>query len=269
MYPVPMEIIDFHTHAFPDHLAGRAIAALLDSVERAKACTDGTLAGLQASMRKNRISRSVLLPIATKPAQVPKIIETCKAWMLQDCVPFGSLHPDSPSMDSDIRLLKAYGVRGVKLHPEFQNFHIDDPGVFPMYDALSQARLIAVFHAGKDPGPFSGDHALPAAFKAVHANFPRLKIVAAHMGGWQVWDQVRRHTAGLPIFFDTSSVRDHLPREEFLRLARKHGTERILFGSDSPWFEPGDDLRWLDSIGLKADELEQILHKNAEALLGL
>jgi hypothetical protein len=263
-----MKIIDFHTHIFPDRLAGRAIAALLDSVDRGKAHTDGTLSGLRASMRKSRITRSVLLSVATKPEQVPKINDAGRAWMSPDCVPFGALHPGSRSLGNDVRGLKEHGFKGVKLHPEFQDFHVDDPRVFPMYEALSGEGLIAVFHAGKDPGPFTSDHGLPAAFKAVHRNFPRLRMVAAHMGGWQVWDEVERHTAALPIFFDTAAVREYLPCDAFLRLARKHGTERILFGSDSPWFEPTDDLRWLESAGFTAGELERILHKNAEALLG-
>ncbi|HAH08075.1 MAG TPA: amidohydrolase [Elusimicrobia bacterium] len=263
-----MRIIDFHAHAYPDHLAARALKTLLDSVDRGQAHTDGTVAGLRASMQKNGIAKSVLLSIATKPSHVPKIADACKAWLAPDIMPFGSLHPASVTMDEDIRRLKDCGLRGVKLHPEFQDFHVDDRKVFPMYEALSAAGLITVFHAGNDPGPFTSDHGLPPAFKTVHLSFPCLKMVLAHMGGWQAWDEVDRHTAALQIFFDTSSVMQHLPKEAFLKLARKHGTERILFGSDSPWFEPADDLRWLDSAGLSSDELERILHKNAEALLG-
>lgn len=262
-----MTIVDFHAHVYPDRLAARAIRTLLDSIERGQAHTDGTVAGLRESMRRNGIAKSVLLSIATKPSQADKIAEVCRGWLAPDCIPFGSVHPASPALREDVRRLKDYGLRGVKLHPEFQDFHVDDPAVFPMYEELCAAGLIAVFHAGKDPGPFTSDHGLPPAFKTVHRAFPRLKMVLAHMGGWQAWDEVDRHIASLPVFFDTSSVMQHLPREAFLKLARKHGVERILFGSDTPWFEPADDLRWLDSVGLSSDEFERILHKNAEALL--
>jgi uncharacterized protein len=262
-----MKIIDFHAHIFPDALAERALSALLQCAPGVAAHTDGTLAGLRTSMKKSGIDKSVLLPIATKPGQVPTINATCAGLTAEDTIPFGTLHPDTADIDAEIKKLKTIGVKGIKFHPEYQDFYIDDRRLFPVYELLQAERMIVVFHAGKDPGPFTCDHALPPAFATLMWNFPHLSMVAAHMGGWKVWDQVERLMVGKDIYFDTAAVRDFLPSGEFVRLARKHGTHRILFGSDSPWFDQGDDVTWIDSLELTRQEKDGIFYKNAEALL--
>jgi uncharacterized protein len=264
-----MKVIDFHTHIFPDNLAERAIAALLENAPGAEPKTNGKLSGLRESMKKNGVTKSVLLPIATKPSQVSTINKTCGTLMSGDCIPFGTLHPDIESFQDEIALLKSLHVKGIKFHPEYQDFYIDNPRLFPLYEALEAEGLIVVFHAGKDPGPFSCDHALPKAFRKIHADFPRLKMSAAHMGGWQVWNDVEKYSLDLPIYFDTAACREFLSVPEFIRLARKHGTDRILFGSDSPWYDQGVDIKWISEMPLTTEEKELILYKNAETLLNL
>jgi predicted TIM-barrel fold metal-dependent hydrolase len=187
--------------------------------------------------------------------------------MSNDCVPFGTLYPDSKDFEDEIALLKSINVKGIKFHPEYQDFYIDDPRFFPIYDALQSSAMIVVFHAGKDPGPFSCDHALPPAIATVHRNFPRLTIVAAHMGGWKVWDDVEKHILGSSLYFDTAAVREFMAPEEFIRFVRRHGSHRVLFGTDSPWFDQDADIRWIDSLKLTQEEKDRIFFKNAEGLL--
>jgi hypothetical protein len=263
-----MKIIDFHTHIFPDAIAQRAIAVLTENAHGVAPHTNGTLSGLRTSMRANGVTQSVLLPIATKVSQVSTINASCAGLLSADCIPFGTLHPDTTNVEEELAKLTSLNVKGIKLHPEYQAFYIDNPRFFPMYEALSAEGFIVVFHAGKDPGPFTCDHALPPAFAIVHRNFPKLKMVAAHMGGWMVWNDVEKHILDLPIFFDTAALREFLPAADFMRMVRKHGVERVLFGTDSPWYDQGEDLKWLDSMKLTSDEKEMILYKNAEQLLG-
>jgi predicted TIM-barrel fold metal-dependent hydrolase len=263
-----MQIIDFHTHVFPDHIAAKALASLKDNAPGVTAHTDGTLAGLRASMRANGISRSVLQPIATKPEQVASINRGCAKLMADDVIPFGTLFPGMPDFESHISQLKSQKVKGLKFHPEYQDFYIDDRRYFPMYEAIQAAGFVVLFHAGKDPGPFTCDHALPPAFQNIIRNFPRLTVVAAHLGGWKVWDAVEEFLVGRPIHFDTAAIKDFLPRPEILRIIRKHGIERILFGSDSPWYHQGEDVAWIESLELTAAEKERILGLNAAELLG-
>jgi hypothetical protein len=262
-----MKIIDFHTHIFPDSLATRAIAALMENAPGTKACTDGTCGGLLKSMRASGVTQSVLLPIATKPSQVQTINSGCTALMSPTCIPFGTLHPDMSGIEDEVQRLVSFGVKGVKLHPEYQYFYIDDPKCFPLYDALSNAGLIVVLHAGKDPGPFTCDHALPHALATVAKKFPKLKIVAAHLGGWQVWNEVENLLSDLPMYFDTASVRDFLPKEDFMRIVRKQGVEKILFGTDSPWYDQAQDIQWIDGLRFSSLEKEKIFFQNAEKLL--
>ena len=185
-----MDIVDFHTHIFPDDLAPKAIAKLIELSHESHNFTDGTLGGLRQSMQRNGINRSVLLPIATKPSQVSIINRTCLSQASDDTIPFGTLFPLYEENAEEIEFLCAHGIKGVKFHPEYQDFYIDDPRYFPLYEQLSDAGLIVLFHAGKDPGPFSCDHALPQAIRVLLENFPKMKIVAAHMGGWKVWEEV-------------------------------------------------------------------------------
>ncbi len=264
-----MKIIDFHTHIFPDSLASRAISALMENAAGGtKAYTDGTCGGLLQSMRTSGVTTSVLLPIATKPSQVQTINNGCTALMTPQLIPFGTLHPEMTGIADEVQRIKTMGIKGIKLHPEYQDFYIDDPKNFPMYEALSDAGLVVVLHAGKDPGPFTCDHALPEALVTIAENFPKLKIVAAHMGGWQVWAEVEKKISVKSMFFDTAAVREFLPKEDFVRMMRKQGAEKILFGSDSPWYDQSDDIQWLDGLPISLEEKELIFYKNAELLLG-
>jgi predicted TIM-barrel fold metal-dependent hydrolase len=265
-------IIDFHTHFFPPELAERAITRLIENAApniAMKNHTDGTVNGLINSMRAGGIDKSVTLPVATKPSQVPNINKGCAASAYPDIIQFGAMHPETESFEAEIDFLSANGIKGIKLHPEYQYSHVDDPRAFPMYEKLASAGLIAVFHSGKDPGPFTNDHAMPPALRKVHENFPALKMVAAHMGGWTVWKEVEETLAGLDIFFDTSAVYKLLPPTDFVRLCRKHGIDKILFGSDSPWYGQGESAEWVKRSGLNDTEIEAVFGGNAERLLEL
>jgi uncharacterized protein len=262
-----MEIIDFHAHCFPDDLAPRAIKRVLTTSQGAKNWTDGTVKGLRASMKAAGVTKSVVLPVATKASQVRTINRSAPPLRASDIIPFGALHPAAQNIDEEIGFMKANGIRGIKLHPEFQDFYMDDKAVFPLYEALAAAGLIAVFHTGTDPGPFTNDHSMPASLAAVHRAFPHLRIVAGHMGGHQVWDEAERHLVGLPIFFETSTAPTNFSPEKFVRLCRRHGMERILFGTDTPWYDQKFDREWIETCGLTDREKELVFHKNAEKLL--
>ena len=213
------------------------------------------------------ITRSVVLPVATKPSQVPVINRGCELLKSSSIIPFGALHPQTPNIEEEIAFLIEHGIQGIKFHPEYQDFYIDSPVFFPVYEQLQAAGLIVIFHAGKDPGPFSCDHALPTALHTVLRNFPAMRIVAAHMGGWKLWQEVEERLCGKPIYFDTSAVSEYLAPNDFIRMIRKHGVERILFGTDSPWFDQGATRKWIGEMDISDSEKELIFYKNGEDLL--
>jgi predicted TIM-barrel fold metal-dependent hydrolase len=264
-----MPVIDFHTHCFPDYLAQRAIERVIATSPGVKNWTDGTISGLRRSMIKAKVTHSVILPVATKASQVTPINRSAARLAAKDIIPFGTLHPMIENIIEEVSFLKQNGIRGIKLHPEFQNFYMDDQAVFPLYDALSEAGFVLVFHTGTDPGPFSNDHSLPHRLLKVHQAFPRLTLVGSHMGGHQVWDQVEEVLVSLPIYFETSTAPENFLRESFVRMCRRHGTQRILFGSDTPWYDQVYDRTWVATSGLTDQELEMVFFRNAAALLGL
>jgi uncharacterized protein len=262
-----MRVIDFHAHIFPDELAERAVAKLKSYSPETRNYTDGTARGLLESMGKNGINQSVLLSIATKPSQVTVINQTAVALQNKNFIPFGTLHQELNTISDEIQFLKKNGIRGVKFHPEYQDFYITDPKLYPVYEQLEAEGLIVQFHAGKDPGPFTCDHALPADLRKIHRQFPKMIMIAAHLGGWGLWDDVEKELCGLPIFFDTSAIAHYIDPVQCVRIIEKHGVEHILFGSDSPWFDQGDALQWMMQLPLKDNDLECITGKNARNVL--
>jgi len=268
-----MTIIDFHTHFFPPNLAQRAIKTLIDNAAPTIAMknhTDGTVDGLMESMKRDGIDISVTLGVATKASQVPTINKGCAENSYPGIIQFGGLHPASENFEAEIDFLVDNGIKGIKFHPEYQSSYVDDKKTYPLYEKLASSGLIALFHSGKDPGPFTNDHALPPAMKKIHRDFPTLKMIAAHLGGWMVWDEVEETLAGATdMYFDTAAIYRMLQPEQFVRICRKHGIEKILFGSDSPWYGQGASVEWIKRSGLNDAEMEAIFEKNAKRLLGL
>ncbi len=259
-------IIDFHTHIFPDHLAGRAMQQLIDGAD-GEAFLNGTASDLLASMKRAGIERSVTLPVSTRPAQTPTINTFALGLRQPGLIQFGSLHPDYPDWDAEIARLVAGGIRGVKFHPDYQSFFVDEERMFPLYEKMAEAGLIALFHAGVDIGLAPPYHAPPDRMARVLERVPDLVVVAAHFGGFRMWEEVERHLVGRPLYFDTSYTLSYLPSAEFVRLARRHGIERVLFGTDSPWADQGREVELMNATGLNDGELDAVFHQNAERLL--
>lgn len=258
-------LIDFHVHIWPDALAPAATAAL-SSQGGIPALYDGTVAGLRASMAEAGIARSVVQPVATKPGQVRAINDWAAALASDDVVPFGAMHPDLEDPVAELERMHTLGLRGFKMHPEYQAFSPDDPRLTPMLDAASRLGMIFFSHAGADIGPqtLSGT---PDVFARVIDRHPDLTIVLAHLGGFRQWHDVPEHLVGRDVYMDTAFTLGHLPDEEFVAIVRAHGVDRVLFGSDGPWTDPVEEIAHLRSMPFTADELDAILGGNAERLL--
>ncbi len=262
-------IVDFHTHAFADSLAPRAIAALA-----AAACTrpaaDGTVAGLLASMRAAGVDRSVVCPIATKPAQFAPILR----WALavreahpDALVPLLSVHPDDPEALAHVDTAASLGFPGLKFHPYYQNFAVDDPRLYPIYDRMAARGLFAVFHSGYDIGfPFA-DISSPARLARVLDTFPTLHVVATHLGGWYDWLNVARHLLGRDVWIETSMSLADLSPAVARAMLLAHRPDRLLFGTDSPWRSPAAELALWRSLDLPPSLLDAAFSQNALALL--
>lgn len=261
-------VIDFHVHCFADELADRAVSVLAEKSGLSPR-SDGTVKGIRASMKKAGICKSVLLSIATKPQQTQKITQWALSVQDEDIIAFGSIHPECPDWKNELERLERSGIKGIKFHPEYQDFYVDDPKLFPIYEKAAELGLIIMFHAGVDLGYQPPYHCTPDRMKKVVKAFPGAKIVAAHMGGYDSWDEVERHLAGEPLYLDTSFSLYKMSREQFMRIAGVHGFDRLLFATDSPWKDQSEEIAQLRDMNLPDDALQAISGGNAAKLLGL
>ena len=262
-------ILDIHTHIFPDELAPRAVKQLAGRSGET-AFLDGTAAGLEESMRRHGIGISVTQPVSTKASQIPSINAFAIALQQRSgLVNFGSLFPDYEGNAAEIERLREAGIKGVKFHPDYQQFYVDEERMFPLYRLMADAGLIAFFHAGVDIGLGPPYHGLPDRLATVLERVPDLTVVAAHFGGFQLWDDVERHLVGKNLYFDTSYTLSFLDHGRFVDMARRHGIGKILFGSDSPWADQGVEIELHRKCGLTQTELAAVFHDNAAQLLGV
>lgn len=263
-------VIDFHTHAFPDSLAPRAIASLIKAANgRYPPCSDGTVKGLIDNMNRFGVDLSVVQPVITKASQTESLNRWAKKIQNDKLISFGGLYPHTDDYKRDIDFLCALGFRGIKLHPEYQSFTVNDPKMLPIYDYALSKGLILLFHAGFDPAfppPFHSD---PKMFAEISKEMRGGVIVAAHLGGAQQTDDVERYLCGTDVYIDTSMGFEYYSKEQFLRIVQAHGADKILFGSDSPWSNAKNELEVLRSLDLPDDQKELILHGNAERILGI
>ena len=261
-------IIDFHTHFFRDDIAAAAVGKL-EQTSGYKAFSDGTLAGLISSMDRAGIERSLVLQVATKASQVGPINNYCLS-IQNDRIRFmAAFYPNSPDWEKDLQSISESGFRGVKVHPDYQEFHPDAPALLPVFDMVRQLGLIFYTHAGNDlsfePPGKGGPHRLAALLDAL----PGLKLHAAHMGSFTMWDAVEECLIGRDVTLDTSFSIGFMEDERLLRMIRNHGVDKILYGSDSPWRDQKTEVDKLSALGLTDDELEMIFSANAKGLLGL
>ncbi len=261
-------IIDIHTHTFPDALAARAVAVLAER-SNVTPYSDGTCMGLCASMQIAGVDRSVVMPIATKPAQVRSInswaVEINRSFEQLIC--FGTIHPKQDDWQTEIDLLVSDGIQGVKFHPDYQEFFVDDAELVPIYKTLADAGLIVLFHAGVDIGLPPPVHCTPDRLVKVMDAVPDLIVIAAHMGGYALWDDVDKFLVGRKLYLDTSYSMTDLGTDRMTELIRAHGADKVLFGTDSPWTDQFAEISGIRALPLRDDEIDAILGGNAERLL--
>ena len=200
-------ILDVHTHTFPERIALRALRGM-SAQSGARFCTDGTLRSLTDSMRQNGIDRAVNLPVCTRADQVAKINRALAAQAeapeAARIVAFGGMHPACPEPASELRFLKEHGFRGIKLHPAYQGAELTDPAMLRIIGLASELDLAVLVHAGVDIGfPEHNFASVPMILRVLREVRPT-RLILAHMGGWQAWDEVERELAGAPVWLDTA-----------------------------------------------------------------
>jgi len=266
-----LPIFDVHTHAFPDKLAATATAKLEAAGVwfRPQASFDGTVSGLLASMDRAGIRRAIVCSVVTRAEQTPKITDWSASIASDRIVPFASVHPDYPDIEGEIERIARAGIRGLKYHPHYGGYPLDDPKVVRIARAAAAAGLAMLFHTGHDMGFKEDDSATPLRVRRLHEAAPDLRMTAAHLGGWEQWPEVLEHVAGLPIYLETSFTLGRCPPEVLERIFAKHPHEYLLFGTDTPWRDQREEVEKFLALALGEDVKRRILWDNALRFAGL
>jgi uncharacterized protein len=263
------KIIDFHTHAFSDDLAPKAMNALTAQHPEIPYYLDGTISSLLKSMDAVGIEKSVICSIATKPKQFQPIFD----WSLQiqsdRIIPFASVHPADPDRDEHIKQISRSGLKGIKMHPYYQDFYLDSDAMFEYYEQVCKYDLILVMHTGFDIAFEHVRRADPAMIVNVVKKFPQLKLITTHLGAWQQWDEVDSGIIGKNIYMEISFALEYLQPEKAKQLFEKHPADYILFGTDSPRTDQQKTLDLLNNLNLDPARMKKILYTNAQKLLSV
>lgn len=267
-----MEYIDFHTHIFPEKVAPKAIGKLA-RISGISPFTDGTLPDTAAKMDLCKVNRFVCLNIATAPGQettINNVAASVTKEYPEKILSLGSVHPGYEDWEPELERIVSLGLPGIKLHPDYQEFMIDSPALFPLYEKCAELGLFIVFHAGWDCYSPNFVHAAPEASARVAASFPKLKMVLAHFGGLKLWKDVDQYLVGMEnVYFDTAMCATYaLDRQLMKSMLSRHPSENVFMGSDCPWEDPRRSIAYVDSLPISDDAKEKIYCGNALNFLG-
>ena len=262
--------IDIHTHAFHPKIAHKAVDHL-NSFYSITCSGDGTIANLLEREKEAGLEKCVVLCAATAPAQV--IPANNYAISLQrehpeQVIAFGTVHPAYENWEKELARLKAAGIRGIKLHPDFQSFWLDDPRLLPIFEA-AQKDFVFEIHIGDKTTP-DKNPSCPYKLASILRQFPGIRVIAAHFGGYRMWAHALDALAGNRfenLWFDTSSTTPFATPELAHKLLNTFPRERILFGTDWPLYDPVEERQRLQTLGGLSDSEMEVIMSNASALL--
>ena len=264
----PCPVFDSHTHIYPDAVAPRVVAQLAAPLPN-PVSYDGTRAGLLQALQRAGFAGCLNAPVATRPEQVVSINTWAAEQNVAPVVSFGSMHPDYPDVPGELRRLQKLGLRGIKMHPEYQAFAPDESRLDIVWRTCRDLGLIVLLHTGNDWLFKPPCRAAPSDIARLVRTWPGLTFIAAHFGGFQLWEEVARELAGLPLYLDTSFTIGYAPDALVVETMRRHGIDRVLFGTDAPWQDQSAALDAFLRLPLKPDEQRAVLWDNASRLLGL
>ena len=259
-------LFDFHTHLFPDQLAPKALPKLAATFG-ANPFTDGTVSGTRAAFQQWGVTGATVMHIAVKPGQQETVNNFAASIQGDGLYSFGSVHPKDPHAVEEIRRVASLGLHGLKFHPDYQGVPADDACMDPLLEEAEKLGLPVLFHTG--PDPIDPQHPLSRSERIAHLleRFPNLTIIAAHMGGLNAPEEAEAFLLGKNLYIDTAMAHTFLTPEQFERMVRLHGIDRVLFGSDCPWSRSNDGVAFIEQTSLSTEEKEAIYWKNAYRLL--
>lgn len=260
-------IIDVHNHIYPEKIAKKASESIGSFYGGEAMFHEGTGNELAASIKRAGIEKAIICSAATVPSQVEAIDD----FIASECqkhpefIGFGTMHIDYEEIDKEIKRIKTLGLRGVKLHPDFQKFFIDDFRALPMYRSIKENDLILLCHMGDNKRPYSQPHRMAAVLDKV----PGLKVIAAHFGGYRVWEEALYAYKPGSCYFDISSSLRFIDKEMVYKFFDKYGIDSFFWGTDFPMWDHEKELEFFLSLGLSHEQNQKILYDNFEKAFGI
>ena len=261
-----MQIIDIHTHIYPDKIARKAADSIKDFYQLEGSPMDGTVEMLLKRGQEAGISQFVVLPVSNTPTHVRSINSflLSQAQSHDNFIGFGTLHAQMDGLMEEVDWILQNGLHGIKMHPDSQRFNIDDPRLFPVYEAL-QEKIPVMLHMGDQRYNFSH----PSRLRKVLDMFPRLEVIAAHFGGYSMFHTAKELLWDTDCVFDISSAMMFMEQGEAERYINGYGAERMAYGTDYPLWDPVKEVQRFKKLKLTDEQFDQIAHKTAERILKL
>lgn len=261
-----MYFIDFHSHVYPDAIAPKAADSIREFYHLGDDAMDGKVQTLLEQGTKAGIEKFVILPVALRPSRTRHIND----FILEEVAKedrfygYGTIHAGMENLCEEVEYIMANGLRGLKMHPDSQVFAIDDPRLFPVYDMIGD-QLPILFHMGDH----RFDYSHPARLRKVLDLFPKLKVIAAHFGGYSMYDTAAELLYDKDCFFDVSSSLMFMEEGVAEKYINHYGAQRFVYGSDFPMWDPVREMERFLSLKLTDAQKEQIAHITAEGILGI
>lgn len=259
-------IIDFHAHIFPEKIAEKASANISKFYDLGVKY-NGSIDLLLQNGKEIGVTKYIVHSTATKPEQVESINNFIISEIKNhpEFVGFGTIHQSYENYAAELERIKEAGLKGIKLHPDFQKIEADSDLLDPIYNKIAELKLPVLFHAGDTRFDFSG----PKRLLNVHKKHPDLIMICAHLGGWSEWNESEKYLVGQDVYFDSSSSLDFLSPEKAEEIIRNHGIDKVLFGTDYPMWNHKEELERFNKLNFTQEEKEKILYLNAKKLLNL
>ena len=262
------KVINSHCHIYPNKIAARAVEGIRDFYDLHMSL-NGTVDDLLRDGETVGVAHYLVHSVATTPKQVQSINEFISGEVHahpEILSGFGTLHPDSEDIEGDLDYIIELGLKGVKVHPDFQQFALNEERAFKMAKAIDDRGLPLMVHCGD----FRYNYSNPEQLKPLLEEFPDLLVIGAHFAGWSMWEKATEELAGTPnLIVDTSSSLYALSPETARDLIHAYGADKVLWASDFPMWESRSEMEMFNKIDLTEEERNMILYENAAKLLGL
>lgn len=268
MVKLMQKVINAHCHIYPEKIASKAVEGIKNFYD-----LDMSLNGKTDDLIRDGNNVGVVHYLVHSVATTSRQVKSINEFISYEVnahpdlfTGFGTLHPDSDNIQGDFDYLLDLGLKGVKLHPDFQLFALNEKRAFELGEVINTCDVPVLIHCGD----FRYNYSNPEQLIPFLDKFPDMTIIGAHFAGWSVWEDAKRQLAGRKnLYVDLSSSLYALSPETAKDLIHAYGADKVLWGTDYPMWESTSEMEYFNKLDLTDKERSMILYENAAKLLKL